>query len=200
MNSPVGILALQGDFKNHAATLHSLDVPSVEIRKPSDLTGTAGLILPGGESTVMGKLMVRFGLLEPIRALIEEGFPVFGTCAGMILLASEIEGSPQPKLGCMDITVRRNAYGRQIASFESEVQTVIPSFPAVRGVFIRAPQAVRTGESVTVLARHDGLPVMMEENNMLSTSFHPELTGDTRVHEYFLEKSGILKRTSLKNA
>lgn len=197
---PVGILALQGDFKNHASTLHSLDVPAVEIREPSDLTGTAGLILPGGESTVMGKLMVRFGLLEPIRDRILDGFPVFGTCAGMILLASEIEGSSQPKLGCMDITVRRNAYGRQIASFESEVQTVIPSFPAVRGVFIRAPQAVRTGESVTVLARHDGLPVMLEENNMLSTSFHPELTGDTRVHEYFLEKSGILKRTPLKNA
>jgi pyridoxal 5'-phosphate synthase pdxT subunit len=183
----IGILALQGDFEKHAHTLRGLNVAPKEIRDPTDLQHIAGLVLPGGESTTMGKLMDRFSLMEPIRKLIREGMPVFGTCAGMILLAREIEDLEQPGLRTMDIRVRRNAYGPQIESFETDIHTEIEDFPVVRGVFIRAPVVTRIGVHVEVLATHEGTPVILRENNMLAASFHPELTEDTRIHEYFLQ-------------
>jgi len=182
-----GILALQGDFKKHASSLRRIDVASVEIREPGDLRGIDIIILPGGESTTMKKLMERFGLTAPLRSLIEEGMPVLGTCAGMIPLAREIECRDQPGLKTMDIRVRRNAYGPQIESFETDIQTTIADFPVVRGVFIRAPMATRIGRNVEVLAYHQGRPVIFREKNMLAMSFHPELTDDTRIHRYFLK-------------
>lgn len=187
----VGILALQGDFEKHALALSRLGTSSKEIREPVDLQHIDGLILPGGESTTIGKLMDRFSLMEPLRKLIREGMPVFGTCAGMILLAREIENIDQPGLRTMDIRVRRNAYGPQIESFETDIRTRIEAVPVVRGVFIRAPAATKIGGGVKVLAYHEGHPVIFREKNMLAASFHPELIDDARIHEYFLQMASM---------
>lgn len=181
----VGVLALQGAFAEHIQMLRQLEVEGVEVRLPADLAGLDGLIIPGGESTTIGKLAATFGLLEPLRKFAQEK-PVWGTCAGMIFLAKEI-GRDQPLLGVMDIVVERNAFGRQVDSFEVDlpVEGFKNPFPAV---FIRAPKLVEAKNGVQVLARlADGIAVAAQEGHWLVTSFHPELTGDTRFHAHFLE-------------
>lgn len=183
----MAVLALQGDFEAHRAALARAGAEPYELRALEDLTRAEALVLPGGESTVMGKLMVRFGLLEPIRERILAGMPVFGTCAGMILLARTIEGFEQPGFRVMDIAVERNAYGRQVESFEADVGTSIPSEPKARAVFIRAPIVRSMGPDVETLAVFEGNPVLVRQGAMLASSFHPELTGDAAIHRYFLE-------------
>lgn len=180
----IGVLALQGAFIEHIKILHRLGVEAVEVRLPQDLEGLAGLIIPGGESTTIGKLAVMYGLMEPLRAFAQEK-PVWGTCAGMIFMAKEI-GMNQPLLAVMDIVVERNAFGRQVDSFETDlpVEGMSEPFPAV---FIRAPKLVETKNDVQVIARlTDGTAVAAKEGRWLVTSFHPELTQDTRFHQYFL--------------
>ena len=172
----VGVLALQGNFREHAAVLRRLGVQPVEVRKAEQLEGLDGLIIPGGESTAITRLMRLYGLEEAVRRFAG---PVFGTCAGMILLGRE-------HLGLVDISVRRNAYGRQVASFEAAVELAGEKEP-LTGVFIRAPRVEDVGAGVEVLAELDGEPVLLRQGRFLVASFHPELTGDTRVHERFLE-------------
>jgi 5'-phosphate synthase pdxT subunit len=184
----VGVLALQGSFAEHAEALRAAGASPVLVRLPAHMEGIAGLIIPGGESTTIGKLLVSTGLLGPLRAAVRKGMPVYGTCAGMILLARDIGGLDQPLIGVMDITVKRNAFGRQVESFEESLS--VPSLgPApFPGVFIRAPLIEKTGSGVTVLAAlADGRVVAAREGRLLATSFHPELTNDRRVHRYFLE-------------
>jgi len=180
----ISILALQGAFIEHKKMLDRLNVEHFLIRKRSDLLQHMdGLILPGGESTVMGKLLDDLDLKEDIRSKISKGLPVFGTCAGMILLGANIEESDTKHLACMDITVRRNAYGRQLGSFStvsSFNNTLVPM------VFIRAPYIGKVGDGVKIMSTVDGHVVAAQENNMLVTSFHPELTEDTTVHSYFI--------------
>lgn len=180
-------MALQGAFVEHMAMLRRLGVEALPVRLPHQLEGLDGLIIPGGESTAIGKLMDSYGLLEPLRRTIEAGTPVYGTCAGMILLARDIGTEAQPILGTMDIVVKRNAFGRQLDSFENEIG--IPAigdepFPAV---FIRAPAIERVGPAAEVLARlDDGTIVAARQGTMLATAFHPELSNDTRLHDYFV--------------
>lgn len=180
----IGVLALQGDFREHRETMERLRVATREVRLPRDLDGLDGLIIPGGESTTIVRLMRSSGLLEPLQTLAREGFPMWGTCAGMILLAKRLDETGIPALQAMDITVRRNAFGRQVDSFEADL-----SFPALgdvpfHAVFIRAPIIDRAGPGVEVLARlPDGAIVAAREGRLLATSFHPELTGDPRFHK-----------------
>ena len=189
----VGVLALQGAFREHVHILQSLGVEAHEVRLPEQLAGVDGLIIPGGESTTIGKLAVAWGFLEPIRRLAAAGVPIWGTCAGMILMARETGGPGQPLLGLMDITVRRNAFGRQVDSFVEPID--IPAlgdgqapFPAV---FIRAPWIERVGPGVEVLARlPEGPIVAARQGRLVVTAFHPELTDDRRFHRYFLEMGG----------
>ena len=192
-----GVLALQGDFLEHVQMLRSLDVETVEVRLPQQLRELDGLIIPGGESTTIGKLAVAYKLVEPIRRMAEEGRPVWGTCAGMILLAKDI-GRDQPLIGVMDVAVKRNAFGRQVDSFEADL--AIPALDAVsaaeeqgrpfRAVFIRAPYIQSVGDQVLVLSRlADGTIVAARQDNLLATAFHPEISGDTRFHRYFLSLS-----------
>jgi 5'-phosphate synthase pdxT subunit len=173
----VGVLALQGNFREHIATLAGLGVEAIEVRKPQHLEGLDGLIVPGGESTAIGRLIGLYGLEEPLR-----GFPgaMFGTCAGMILMGRD------GLLGQVDIGVDRNAYGRQVASFEADLELEGDALP-LRGVFIRAPRVKEVGDGVEVLAELDGDPVLLRQGRFLVASFHPELTGDTRIHERFLD-------------
>ncbi len=179
----IGVLALQGAFAEHLATLDAVGVEGVEVRLPADLDGVSGLILPGGESTTMRKLIDRWGLREPILRLAESGAPLLGTCAGMIVLAREIAGGEEPVLALLDMTVRRNAFGRQLESFEADVAVPILGERPVHGVFIRAPIVERIGPSVDVLARlDDGRIVAVRERNAIATAFHPELAGETRFH------------------
>ena len=179
----IGVLALQGAFREHLDTLHAIGVEGVRVREPADLEGISGLILPGGESTTMRQLIDRWGLREPIMALAETGAPLFGTCAGMIVLASEIAGGEPPILPLLDIAVERNAFGRQLDSFEAEVLVPILGDTPVHAVFIRAPIVDRTGPGVDVLARlDDGRLVAVRERNVIATAFHPELAGETRFH------------------
>lgn len=179
----IGVLALQGAFREHLDTLRSIGVEGVRVREPADLEGVSGLILPGGESTTMRQLIDRWGLHDPILAFAETGAPVFGTCAGMIVLASEIAGGEPPILPLLDITVERNAFGRQLESFEAELSVPILGDRPVRAVFIRAPIIERAGPDVDVLARlDDGRIVAVRERNILATAFHPELAGETRFH------------------
>lgn len=182
----VGVLALQGAFREHCWMLERLGATAVEIRKPEELDDIAGLIIPGGESTTIGKLMVQWGLLEKIRSRVAEGMAVYGTCAGMILLAKDIVGSDQPRLGLMDVTVRRNAFGRQRESFESTMN--VPEFgeQPVSAVFIRAPYIEEASAAVTVMATVNNKIVIARQDKMLVTAFHPELTNDDRIHKYFL--------------
>ena len=182
----IGVLALQGDFAEHLAMLARIGVGAREVRKAGDLEGVDALIIPGGESTTIGKLMARYGLDEAIRARAKQGMPIYGTCAGLILLAQAIEGSDQPRLGLMDIAVIRNAFGRQIESFEADIPFAPTPDQPVRGVFIRAPIVARVGAGVQTLSVFDGKIVAVQQGNLLATAFHPELTDDTRVHRYFL--------------
>ena len=172
----VGVLAVQGNFREHAAMLRRLGAEVIEVRKPEELDGLDGLVVPGGESTAIARLIDVYGLEGAIR---EFERPVFGTCAGLIMLDRE-------HLGLVDLTVRRNAYGRQVASFETDLALAGDDEP-LRGVFIRAPRVETVGPDVEVLAEHDGEPVLVRQGRFLAATFHPELTDDTRVHELFLE-------------
>ncbi len=183
----IGVLALQGDVREHVNTLKQLSCEVVEVRKASDLENLKGLVLPGGESTTISKLMDIFSVREPIKTFVAAGNAVFGTCAGMITLASEVidSASGQQSLGLMDISVRRNAFGSQLDSFEEVI-----SFDgaSLNVAFIRAPIVERVGESVQILSElSDGTVVAVRQGNMLATSFHPEITGESFVHEYFLK-------------
>jgi len=189
----IGVLALQGAFTEHIAMLRGLGVEGTEVRLPGQLKGLEGLIIPGGESTAIGKLAVAYGLLEPLKLMGRKGWPIWGTCAGMIMLASDI-GGDQPLLGLMDISVQRNAFGRQVDSFEMELS--VPALASIepesqlvafRAVFIRAPLIQRVGSGVEILARlDDDSIVAAREGNLLATAFHPELGSDVRFHKYFL--------------
>lgn len=188
----IGVLALQGAFREHEEVLGSLHIPAVQIRQPEDLQGCDGLILPGGETTTQRKLAQTYGLWEPLAELGRRGLPILATCAGLILLARQIDREPGSSLELLDIDVRRNAYGRQVFSFETLL--AVPGFAddfgpsdPFRAIFIRAPRIVRVGEGVKVLATHEGEPVAVEQGNILGLSFHPELTPDIRFHTYFLE-------------
>jgi 5'-phosphate synthase pdxT subunit len=172
----IGVLALQGNFREHAAVLRRLGADVVEVRLPEQLEGLDGLVIPGGESTAIARLMRLYGLEEPVR---EFAGPVFGTCAGMILL-------DRAHLVLVDLEVERNAYGRQLASFEADLELSDGGEP-LRGVFIRAPRVADWGDGVEVLARHEGVPVLLRDGRYLVASFHPELTGDARVHQRFLD-------------
>ncbi|MEN6370388.1 MAG: pyridoxal 5'-phosphate synthase glutaminase subunit PdxT [Armatimonadota bacterium] len=184
----IGVLALQGDFAKHIESLERLGVHASSVRTPEEIDKLDGLIIPGGESTTVGKLMARFGVDKAIVKRASEGMCVFGTCTGMILLARNIEGSEQPRLGLMDITVRRNAFGRQVDSFETDLNIPTVDKEPIRAIFIRAPFATSAGSSVKVLAKVDDQRIVfMREGNCLAAAFHPELTDDTRVHRYFLD-------------
>jgi pyridoxal 5'-phosphate synthase pdxT subunit len=179
----IGVLALQGDFREHLQTLDAIGVEGVEVRLPRDLAGISGLILPGGESTTMRRLIDRWELRQPILDVAERGAPLFGTCAGMIVLAREIAGGEPPILPLLDVTVQRNAFGRQLDSFEADVTVPVLGDTPVHGVFIRAPIIDRTGPGVDVLGRlDDGRIVAVRERNLIATAFHPELAGETRFH------------------
>jgi 5'-phosphate synthase pdxT subunit len=181
----IGVLAVQGNVREHVRVLRLLGAEAVEVRLPADLEGLDGLVIPGGESTAIGRLVRLYGLEEPLR---DFGRPILGTCAGMILLAREaVDGvAGQLQLGLIDLVVRRNGFGRQVWSFESDVDVAGEERP-LRGVFIRAPRVEETGPGVEVLATLEGEPVLLAAGTVLVASFHPELTDDTRVHERFLE-------------
>ena len=185
----IGILAVQGDVREHAAALREVGADPVEVRLPRDLVGLDALILPGGESTAMRKLIDRYGLREPIVAMARSGAPLYGTCAGMILLADRLADGEEPVLRLLDITVQRNAYGRQLDSFEADIS--IPSLgeEPLHGVFIRAPIVSEVGPEVEVLARDaDGRAIAVRQGRVMATAFHPELTPDRRLHRLLLEQ------------
>ncbi len=187
MRKRVGVLALQGDFAEHIRAFDSLDCEAVPVKRPGEVLECAGLVIPGGESTTIGKLCERFGLGDAIVELDRRGAAIWGTCAGMILLAKEIEGSDQWGLGLLDITVQRNAFGRQVDSFETDLSVNgLPDGP-VPAVFIRAPFVTDVGDGVEVLATFEDKIVMVRQDNLLATAFHPELTSDRRVQQYFLD-------------
>lgn len=182
----IGILAIQGDFEAHARVLERMGVEYVFVRTPEDLAGIDGLILPGGESTTHMKMLAETGLAEAIRQLAADGGAFFGTCAGAILLAREVKGPPQASLGLMDITVVRNAYGRQLASDVFLLPTKLSEQP-LEMVFIRAPIIEAVGKDVEVLAERNGKPVLVQEGRMIAATFHPELTNDTKIHQRFVK-------------
>jgi pyridoxal 5'-phosphate synthase pdxT subunit len=181
----IGVLAIQGDFAAHAQALQDAGADAVEVRKPSELAGLDGLILPGGESTTFLKFLERDGLLESLQRFVA-GKPAFGTCAGCILLARNVSHPPQQSLAVMDISVERNAYGRQIDSAIQTGETKLPGGP-LEMVYIRAPRIVRVGPGVEVMAERDGFPVLVREGRLLAATFHPELSSDRRVHRLFVE-------------
>ena len=186
--SKVGVLAVQGDFAEHIAVLKRLYIDTVEVRLPRDLEGVEALIIPGGESTTLDHLMRLYGLKDSIKAMANAGVPIWGTCAGMILMASRLNDSRFSPLGLMDITVARNAFGRQIDSFEEDLDIPAIGSEKFRAVFIRAPIITEVGREADVLARiSDGTPAAVRQENILATAFHPELTDDMRFHEYFLD-------------
>lgn len=202
----IGILAMQGDFAEHIIFISQLGVQPIEIRQPAQLSDLDGLIIPGGESTTILKLMYSYNLFHPIKELAKNGLPVMGTCAGMVLLAKKVSNPDMNTLSLMDVVVRRNAFGRQLESFESVIS--IPeigddSFPAV---FIRAPLIENASSGVTILSRlPDSKIVAARQGNLLALSFHPELSNDSRIHRYFLEiaatyKSEVTREVSLKEA
>ncbi|MEH7119146.1 pyridoxal 5'-phosphate synthase glutaminase subunit PdxT [Neobacillus vireti] len=182
----IGVLALQGAVREHIRQLEELGCEAIPVKSVEHLNELNGLVLPGGESTTMRKLLDRYELLEPIRALALKGIPMFGTCAGLILLAKEIVGSDTPHLGLMDVVVERNSFGRQVDSFEVELSTR-EAGEDIPAVFIRAPHIVSIGENVEILAKHEGRIVLAREGQFLGCSFHPELTEDTRIMKYFIE-------------
>ena len=189
-SKPVGILAIQGDFAMHAKMLDSIAAPWKLVKHASDLSAVGGLIMPGGESTTMLKFFVNEGMGEAIKGFAGEGRPVYGTCAGAILLAKEVLNPPQEKLGLIDITVERNAYGRQIDSSVRAGECPELADHPVEMVFIRAPIIRRVGEGVRVLGRCGGVPVLVEQGSILAGTFHPELTNDPTVHRYFVGMLG----------
>lgn len=187
----IGVLALQGAFREHMAMLRQLGVDPVAVRLPADLDDVAGLILPGGESTAMRKLIDRWGLRAPILDLARQGAPLFGTCAGMILLADEIVDGDEPVFSLLDVAVKRNAFGRQLESFEADLVVPVLGDAPVHGVFIRAPIIERVGPGVDVLARlDDGRVVAVREQNVVATAFHPELAGEPRFHRLLATMAG----------
>lgn len=185
----IGVLALQGDVREHLIALASANALARPVRRPEELAEVDGLVLPGGESTTMSKLAALFGMLEPLRERVRTGMPVYGTCAGMILLADKIldPRSGQETVGGIDMIVRRNAFGRQNESFEAAVEVAGIDGGPVEGVFIRAPWVESVGAEAEVVAEHGGHIVAVRQGNALATSFHPELTGDHRVHAYFVD-------------
>ena len=190
----IGVLALQGDFREHAEVLRKLGVEPVEVREVEDLEGLAGIIVPGGESTAIGNLMVSSGLLDGVRSFFYKGGPVWGTCAGMVLAASATTGPRQPLLGLMNALVERNGFGRQVYSFERDLDVEGFDEPFT-GVFIRSPFFEDVGPGVEVLSEIDGRVVAARGENILVTAFHPELTDDTRFHEYFLREVCRIERS-----
>lgn len=183
----IGVLAYQGDVREHLEALDAVGAAPVEVRDLAGLDAVDGLVVPGGESTVIGKLATRYGLAEPLRERISAGLPVLGTCAGMIFLAREVEGPPQDLLRVLDVRVRRNAFGRQVASFEAEVDVKGVDGGPVSGAFIRAPWVAEAGPAVEVLAEIDGKVVAVRQGNLLATAFHPELTGEVRLHRWLVD-------------
>ncbi len=186
-----GVLALQGDFREHVAILRSIGVTALEVRTPGELSNVDVLVIPGGESTTIGKLADRYGLIEPIRQRCDDGMPVLGTCAGMIFLAASTVSGHQPQLGVLDAVVERNAFGRQIDSFEADLDVIGLDAP-MHAVFIRAPWIDKVGADVSVLASvrdPEGVehPVLVRQGRILASSFHPELTGDTRLHQMLVD-------------
>ena len=184
----IGVLALQGAFESHQQRLDELGVATRQVRTPGELAGVDALVMPGGESTTMSKLLVTSGLFDPIAERLSSGLPVFGTCAGMILLAGEVlDGRPdQRSFAAIDIAVQRNGYGRQLDSFETELDVAGVDGGPFHGVFIRAPKVTRVGPDVEVLAAHEGVPVLLRRGPITVASFHPELAGDHRLHAQFL--------------
>lgn len=182
----VGVLALQGDVREHRSLLEELGADGAPVRTPADLASVDGLIIPGGESTTIGKMAVRFNLMDPLRDAVRAGLPTYGTCAGMILLASSLTEGDQPLIGGLDVVVRRNAFGRQNDSFEASLDVAGLDDP-FDAVFIRAPWVEKVGSDVEVLASVGEHPVMVRQDGILASSFHPELTGDKRIHELFLD-------------
>lgn len=183
----VGVLALQGSVSEHIECLSALDVEAIPVRLPLELSGLKALVIPGGESTTISRLMSDFAVLGAIRELASQGFPILGTCAGLILLAKKVVGFKLDTISVMDIEVRRNAYGRQIDSFEARLDIFVLGNNPFPGVFIRAPIIERVGDGVEVLCCLDGVPVAVQQGKMLACSFHPELAGDLRFHKYFLD-------------
>jgi 5'-phosphate synthase pdxT subunit len=192
----VGVLALQGDFREHADVLRGLGAEVITVRRPSELAAVSGLVIPGGESSVMDKLARAFDLAGPLKSAIAAGLPVYGTCAGLIMLADRIlDAIPgQQSLGGLDVAVRRNAFGNQLDSFETDLDVPVIGDPPVHAVFIRAPVVDAVGPAATALATlADGRVVAVEQGNLLGTSFHPEITGDTRFHAYFLDRVAAIR-------
>jgi pyridoxal 5'-phosphate synthase pdxT subunit len=190
-SAPVGVLALQGDFREHISVLRLLGAEAIPIRRPEELDLISGLVIPGGESSVMDKLARMFGLADPLKAAIASGMPVYGTCAGLIMIADRILDSiaGQESLGGLDVSVRRNAFGSQTSSFEVDIDVPELGEPPVHAIFIRAPVVESIGPGVTALATlDDGRVVAVEQGNLLGTSFHPEMTNDYRFHARFLAK------------
>jgi 5'-phosphate synthase pdxT subunit len=190
----VGVLALQGDVLEHLRALRRVGADAVTVRRRDDLDAVDGMVLPGGESTTIGKLLVRFGLLGPLRDRIDAGMPVFGTCAGMILLSDELDQpDPQPLLGGLHVRTRRNAFGRQVDSFDTRLEVAGIDGGPLDVSFIRAPKVVAVlGDDVEVLARVDGSPVVVRQDHLLATAFHPEVTGDDRLHAAFVASVGAV--------
>ena len=187
LTARAGVLGLQGDFAEHLATLDRLGVQGVDVRRPDQLDEVEALIIPGGESTTIGKLASQYGIIEKLHDRVAEGMPVWGTCAGAIFIAKDVPGHPHPLASLMDMTVERNAFGRQIDSFEADLDVDALGEEPFHAVFIRAPRIDRVGKGVDVLARlADGTIVAARQGRLLATSFHPELTGDERFHRYFL--------------
>ena len=187
----IGVLALQGDFAEHVTVLRTLDIDAQEVRLPAEMEGLDGLIIPGGESMTMAKLMDSYGLREPIQARVRDGMAVWGTCAGLILLAKELEDDRPEPLGLMDIDVARNAFGRQADSFEADLPVAVLGEQPFHAVFIRAPVIKQLRNGIQELANlPDGRVVAARQERMLATAFHPELTDDARFHEYFLSMVG----------
>jgi len=184
----IGVLAAQGAFAEHIAAINKLDTEAVPVRLPVELKGVQGLIIPGGESTTISRLISAYDLVKEIAGLAREGITLFGTCAGMILMARQISGNSAKSLGLMDITVKRNAFGRQLDSFETELQIPVLGKKPFPGVFIRAPKIENCADDVEVLARlADGTIVAARQKKLIATAFHPELTEDLRFHRYFLD-------------
>lgn len=183
----IGVLALQGDVVEHIAALRRAGTSAIEVKTPAQLAAVDGLVIPGGESTTVMKLLDRFGMIEPIRARVRAGMPLWGTCMGMIVAARDVVELAQPTLDLIDISVRRNAFGRQNDSAEVELPIAALGAKPFPAIFIRAPWIERVGPGVELLAQRDGHGVMVREGNVLGTSFHPELTHDDRIHAYFLE-------------
>lgn len=187
MRLKIGVLGLQGDFREHVEVLQAMGVETVVVKLPEDLEIVDGLIIPGGESTTMGRIMKEVEIREPIIEKAKAGMPIYGTCAGLILLSKKVVGHDQPLLGLLDVDVERNAYGRQVESFEVDIKITELGEKPFRAVFIRAPKIVRVGGDVKVIAEYEGAPIFVRQGNIMATSFHPELTRDFRVHEYFLK-------------